>query len=127
LYQGLAREAVERPGGVLGLDTAGDPAAPAFRCSEQGKLPAASAFRLAERDKHMSEAKSFMQELDDWSDANVIGPLYKAAEDPDATDSEVFLKIGESVKKAIRQKVLESYRNGQQAGQTKPARKEPRR
>ena len=68
-----------------------------------------------------------MQELDRWSDDNVIGPLYRAAEDPDATDSEVFLKIGEEVKKAIRTKVLESYRNGQAAGPTKPRSFPPRR
>ncbi len=75
----------------------------------------------------MSEHKrSFMEELDLWSDANVIGPLFQAAEDPDATDSEVFLKIGETVKKAIRQKVLDSYHNGQAAGPAKPFRKGPR-
>ena len=77
-------------------------------CGEQGKLPTAKAFKLAERDKHMSEQKSFMQELDPWSDANVVGPLSSA--DP---NHEEWQAVVEQVKKAIRQKVLDSYRNGQ--------------
>jgi hypothetical protein len=56
----------------------------------------------------MSEQKSFMQELDLWSDANVVGPLSSA--DP---NHETWPAVVEQVKKAIRQKVLESYRNGQ--------------
>jgi hypothetical protein len=86
-----------------------------FRCSEQGKLPAARAFTLAERDKHMSEQKkpSFMQELDDWTEANVINPLHEAVTEGDGADCEATC---EAIKKAIRAKVLESYRNGQQAG-----------
>ena len=63
--------------------------------------------------------KSFMQELDLWSDANVIDPLFNNG--PDAIDE---------VKKAIREKVLESYHNGQAAGPrpaARPARKEWRR
>jgi len=63
----------------------------------------------------MSEQKSnFMAELDLWSEANVIGPL--AVTDANQTDWEpaVF-----QVKKAIRTKVLESYRNGQAAGPRK--------
>ena len=55
--------------------------------------------------------KSFMQELDEWSDANIIGPLFNT--DPNQEDWEEAV---EQVKKAIRTKVLESYRNGQQAG-----------
>ena len=64
-----------------------------------------------------------MQEFDLWSDANVIGPLFHAARN----GPEVFLKADDNVKKAIRQKLFDSYRNGQQVGLTKPARKEPRR
>ena len=82
-----------------------------FRCSEQGKLPAATAFTLAERDKHMSEQKkvSFMQELDQWTEATIIGPLLSAfAED----DEDGWQGTGELVKKAIRAKVLDSYHNG---------------
>jgi hypothetical protein len=88
-----------------------------FRCSEQGKLPAAEALRLAERDKHMSEQKkpSFMQELDLWCEATVIGPIMQVSSDPTSEDEEGAKAI-ETVKRAVRQKVLESYRNGQQAG-----------
>ena len=49
-----------------------------------------------------------MEELDLWSDANVVLPL--ASEDPKHED---WQTVVEQVKKAIRQKVLESYRNGQ--------------
>ena len=83
-------------------------------CGEQGKLPTAKAFKLAERDKHMSEQekpKSFMQELDEWSETYVIGPLCSG----DANDFD-WETILQNVKTSIRAKVLESYRNGQQAG-----------
>jgi len=93
-------------------------------CSEQGKLPAAKAFKLAERDKHMSEQKiNYMTALDQWSDTYVISPLVYSdegdGEAPDLTEETV-----EQVKKAIREKVLESYHNGQQLG---PRRFVPRR
>jgi hypothetical protein len=81
--------------------------------SEQGKLHAAKEFKLAERDKHMSEQekpKSFMEELDQWSQVNVIDALYNS--DPIEGDWNLLV---EQVKKAIRTKVLESYRNGQAA------------
>ena len=58
-----------------------------------------------------------MQELDLWTDANVIGPL--EANDP-ALQGE-WIPVVEQVKKAIRTKVLESYRNGQQAGISAPS------
>ena len=92
-------------------------------CSEQGKLPTAKEFKLAERDKHMSEQekpKSFMQELDRWTEATVITPL-AGADQSGEWDAAV-----EGVKKAIREKVLQSYRNGLKA-QVKPARKEQSR
>ena len=82
--------------------------------SEQGKRPTAKAFKLAERDINMSDqekAASFMQELDRWSDSNIISPLYAGESSPDD-----WMQAVERVKKAIRQKVLESYRNGQVAG-----------
>ena len=65
----------------------------------------------------MSEQKpkSFMQELDLWSEATIIGPILQVASDPSSKDEEGAKAI-EAVKRAIRQKVLESYRNGQQAG-----------
>ena len=63
----------------------------------------------------MSELKpkSFMQELDLWTETTVIGPVESASGSAD------FGPVVETVKKAIRTKVLESYRNGQQAGPRK--------
>jgi len=63
---------------------------------------------MSEQEKAKS---SFMQELDQWSEANVIGPLFASEIDAEDFDGAV-----ERVKKAIRAKVLESYRNGQVAG-----------
>jgi hypothetical protein len=86
-------------------------------CGEQGKLLSAKAFMLAERDKHMSEQekpKSFMQELDEWTITNVIGPLVEEESQTEASPK--WEATVEQVQKAIRTKVLESYRNGQQAG-----------
>lgn len=84
--------------------------------SEQ-QAAAAQEFTLAERDKIMSEQKlSFMEALDQWTDANVIAPLLTDSEGGEELTEETL----ESVKKAIRAKVLESYRNGQQAGPRKP-------
>ena len=60
--------------------------------------------------------KSFMQELDQWTQTTVINPLHEAIVEGDSADCEA---TSEQVKKAIRQKVLESYRNGQKA--PKPA------
>ena len=82
-------------------------------CGEQGKLPIAKAFMLAERDKFMSEEekpKSFMQELDRWTETTIISRLAElASEDFDG-------ELVEEIKVAVRTKVLESYRNGRQAG-----------
>jgi hypothetical protein len=65
----------------------------------------------------MSEQKTngYMHELNTWIDANVIGPVESACGSPD------FEKVVETVKAAIRTKVLESYRNGQAAPAAKPA------
>jgi hypothetical protein len=57
----------------------------------------------------MSEQKSFMQQLDAWTDEAVIEPLL------DGGGVETQLEV----RRAIREKVLESYRNGQQAGSRK--------
>ena len=96
-------------------------------CSEQGKLPAAKAFKLAERDKHMSEQKtvSFMEELDQWIQADIVQPLMYG-DQPDDPDARSWEAIADQVRHGIRQKVLESYHNGLKAGAAKPARKEPR-
>lgn len=62
----------------------------------------------------MSEQKqSFMADLDQWSEREIIAPLadaYTHGPQP------VILSAREMAKKAIRAKVLESYRNGQAAG-----------
>ena len=55
--------------------------------------------------------KSFMEELDRWSEQKVFHPLFDT--DPNQDD---WLGVEQQVKKAIREKVLESYRNGQKAG-----------
>ena len=65
----------------------------------------------------MSEQKTnYMAELDLWIENNVIEPLLHCTE----TDSSDWEKAVEQIKKAIRAKVLESYRNGQAAGPAKP-------
>jgi hypothetical protein len=82
-------------------------------CGEQGKLPTAQTLRLAERDKFMSEQKmSFLEELDVWIGQTVMDPLLKAAESDNIVQ---WNRTRDSVYKAIREKVLESYRNGQAA------------
>jgi hypothetical protein len=62
----------------------------------------------------MSEVKSgYMEELDAWSDKSIIEPLAWAY---GTGLEEVIIKAQEYARKAIREKVLESYRNGQSAG-----------
>jgi hypothetical protein len=62
----------------------------------------------------MSEQKiSFMQQLDEWRENTVINPLLSSDGDP---DEYVGGEAIEQIQKAIRGKVLESYRNGQAAG-----------
>ena len=65
----------------------------------------------------MSEQKpSFMATLDAWSDKSIIEPLADAyLNGPE----EVIINAQEYARKAIRTKVLESYRNGQAAGPRK--------
>jgi hypothetical protein len=62
---------------------------------------------------------SYMQQLDVWMEDNVFGPLAVVGSDEDY--------YVDQVKRAIRQKVLESYHNGQSAGDRKPLRREPRK
>lgn len=65
------------------------------------------------------KAKGFMAALDEWTDANIVTPLYEA--DPYEPDNLAGGQISEFqtavkvVKNAIWQKVLESYHNGQLA------------
>ena len=77
---------------------------------------------MSEQEKPKS---SFMQELDQWSESNVIGPLCTTLAESDA--DEEWGPVLERVKKAIRAKVLESYRNGQVAGPRKSVQQERRR
>lgn len=65
----------------------------------------------------MSEVKSgYMAELDAWSNKSIIEPLADAyLQGP----QEVITRAEELARKAIREKVLESYRNGQGAGPRK--------
>jgi broad specificity phosphatase PhoE len=67
---------------------------------------------MSEQEKQKS---SFMEELDRWTEATVIGPLIVSE-----TGDEDWEVVAERVKKAIRTKVLESYRNGQAAGPKQP-------
>jgi len=59
---------------------------------------------------------SFMADLDQWSEREIIAPLGDAyTHGPE----QVVTSAKEMAKKAIRAKVLESYRNGQSAGPRK--------
>jgi hypothetical protein len=81
-------------------------------CSEQGKRPTAKEFKPAERDKQMSEQqKSFMQQLDLWIEANIIGPLCEV----DVSEGDWGGTV-ERIERAVRTKMMDSYRNGQEAG-----------
>ena len=61
----------------------------------------------------MPEQKSnFMASLDEWTSENVFRPLYE-------TEKDNWHPVMRQVEKAIRAKVLESYRNGQAAGPAK--------
>jgi hypothetical protein len=65
----------------------------------------------------MSETnKGYMAQLDQWSDENVVFPLSLAVSNG---NDESRLAATDAVKKAIRDKVLQSYRNGQTAGPRK--------
>ena len=66
-----------------------------------------------------------MQKLDEWSQAHVIDALFNS--DPIEGDWE---ELVEQVKRAIREKVLESYHNGQAAAggsKSRPSSFRPRR
>lgn len=75
----------------------------------------------------MSEAKSFMQKVDEWTESTIIEPLFVTAREFDDAHTYEWDKCVDEVKKAIRTKVLESYRNGQAAGPVKPRSFQPRR
>ena len=81
-------------------------------CGEHDKLPADTEVTLAERDKFMSEPKSFMKQLDEWTNAAIIVPLSRACYEGDDVE---YHDVTASIEKAVREKVLESYHNGQNA------------
>src|SRR5689334_16729972 len=92
-----------------------------------GPLPKHSG--LPKGTKNMSEQKtSFMALLDQWLQSVVIDPLIEdAMQTAMATDRSAqqewqqhLTQTTSGVKKAIRQKVLESYHNGQAAGPRRP-------
>ena len=56
-----------------------------------------------------------MEKLDQWTESTIIGPLFASE-----TTGEDWEPAIERVKKAVRQKVLESYRNGQVTGPRQP-------
>jgi hypothetical protein len=58
----------------------------------------------------MGQVKNFMLILDEWSEQHVIAPLADAY---NHGPEEVIVRAKELTKRAIREKVLESYRNGQ--------------
>lgn len=61
-----------------------------------------------------------MEKLDQWTDKNVIDPIVSNENAQGIHDIETDNKTSEkayaAVKKSIREKVLQSYRNGQKAG-----------
>ena len=59
--------------------------------------------------------KSFMAELDQWIEDKVFEPLQEGFFL--AMDGDMSLTSTEAVKKAIREKVLQSYHNGLAMGQ----------
>jgi hypothetical protein len=67
---------------------------------------------MSEQDK----ATGYMQQLDRWIADTVIWPLAQAFQDRERTGKdEPFDQTVVVVKKAIREKVLESYHNGKAA------------
>ena len=66
----------------------------------------------------MSEQKtsSFMAELNQWTETEIINPLSKVFAEIE-TDGPVCDIACAAAKRAIREKVLQSYKNGLAAGQ----------
>ena len=94
-------------------------------CSEQASESRCQSIHPLEKGiKAMSEQKPrYMQQLDEWTSKNVIEPIvdalreYQNMLDQDEQEPErEYLTACEAVMKAIREKVLQSYRNGQKAG-----------
>ena len=92
-----------------------------FLAVSKAELPTSKKFKPQPKGTTtMSEQKklSFMQELDRWTQTTIINPLWDAIEGQDEMDVPVVIAV---IKLAIREKILESYRNGQAAGPKKLA------
>jgi hypothetical protein len=92
-------------------------------CGEQAKRcrPRYKQFTLGESKNTMfkpnQHSPSYMQQLDEWISKAVIWPLFDAFKEVQEFKSdEPFDQAAQAVKKAIREKVLESYHNGQAIG-----------
>lgn len=87
-------------------------------CSEQPASHCPSIHADRKEDISMTEQTGFTQKLDRWTDEEVIGPIWdNVPDDPEDSGARAeFFRVVDAVKKAIREKVLESYRNGQKAG-----------
>jgi len=79
----------------------------------------------AQRLTTQARPQSFMQELDTWTEDQVVSPLLDAwaGQEDNPVSQEAVELATQEVKKAIREKVLESYHNGQKAGPRKPFQK----
>jgi hypothetical protein len=78
--------------------------------------------KLLAKGTNMSEQKSsFMASLDEWATGEVIAPLnaFWKAMQGQPIDLAMLGQTTEEIRRAIRAKVLESYRNGQAAGPRK--------
>ena len=74
---------------------------------------------MSEQEKAKS---SFMEELEEWARAEVIDPLlYAGAKSVEEGDFG-YEPIVEKSMRALKAKVLQSYRNGQDAGPRQPQR-----
>ena len=75
----------------------------------------------------MAEQKlRYMQQLDEWTQEIIIDPLYKAWDAVENAPDEVreesqaeLTEVALTVKKAVRERVLQSYRNGQKSASLK--------
>jgi len=76
------------------------------------------------------QKQGYMAELDQWTQGAILDPLYEAWRDAEYAPDEA-LEVSQArlaavvfdLKRAIREKVLESYRNGQKAPQRSPVAK----
>lgn len=91
-----------------------NPSANSTSAGEQTSSELATYQVLAKGKTMPEQTTSYMAELDQWSEANIIGPLLYVG--PKEGDQEAVIA---QVKKAIRAKVLDSYRNGQANGPRK--------